>query len=58
MKVRSFNQFFLMTLEDAKRYAVEVLHFFDSSDGLDAIEIGDGNINYVFKCGVPRRDGR
>lgn len=54
MKVRSFNQFFLMTLEDAKRYAAEVLHFFDSTDGLDVIEIGDGNINYVFKVWCPK----
>lgn len=47
--MKSFDQYFLMSLEDAKRYAVEVLHFFEAGEALDAIEIGDGNINYVFK---------
>lgn len=44
-----FTSFFLMTPEDAKRYAVEVLDFFRPGEDLDCTEIGDGNINYVFK---------
>lgn len=52
--MKSFDQYFLMSLEDAKRYAVEVLHFFEAGEALDAIEIGDGNINYVFKVWSPK----
>ncbi|MBO5565477.1 MAG: S-methyl-5-thioribose kinase [Lachnospiraceae bacterium] len=47
--MKSFDTFFLMDLEAAKRYAAEVLHFFDGEEELDAEEIGDGNINYVFR---------
>ncbi|BAK97829.1 methylthioribose kinase [Oscillibacter valericigenes Sjm18-20] len=42
-----FTHFFLMTPADVKRYAVEVLHFFHTEDGIQCAEIGDGNINYV-----------
>ena len=52
-----FNQFFLMKTEDIKRYAVEVLHFFQPGDDISCIEIGDGNINYVFKAWT-EKDGR
>lgn len=45
----NFNEFFLMSTEDAKRYAVEVLHRFDADEETECVEIGDGNINYVFK---------
>lgn len=44
-----FTSFFLMTPEDAKRYAVEVLEFFRPEESLSCTEIGDGNINYVFR---------
>lgn len=46
---KPFDHFFLMTVADAKRYAVEVLHRFSPGEALEGIEIGDGNINYVFK---------
>lgn len=52
-----YDKFFLMSTEDAKHYAVDVLHFFDSAEHLDAVEIGDGNINYVFKV-WSNSDGR
>ncbi|MBQ7777917.1 MAG: S-methyl-5-thioribose kinase [Oscillibacter sp.] len=47
--MKDFKEFFLMTTEDAKRYAVEVLGRFRPDEKTDCIEIGDGNINYVFK---------
>ena len=46
---KTFDHYFLMTVEDAKRYAVEVLKKFSPEEKLEGIEIGDGNINYVFK---------
>jgi 5-methylthioribose kinase len=53
----AFGQYFLMKPADVKRYAVEVLHFFPSEEGLTCAEIGDGNINYVFRV-VRESDGR
>ena len=44
-----FSSFFLMNTEDVKRYAVEVLHKFAPDEETECVEIGDGNINYVFK---------
>lgn len=52
-----YDRFFLMTADDAKHYCVDVLHFFDSTDSLEASEIGDGNINYVFRV-QSSQDGR
>lgn len=52
-----YNQFFLMKPDDVKRYAVEVLHFFQPGDDILCREIGDGNINYVFKVWT-EKDGR
>lgn len=47
--MRDFTSFFLMSTEDVKRYAVEVLHFFAPDEETECVEIGDGNINYVFR---------
>ena len=44
-----FNQYFLMNLEDVTEYAREKLDIFAADAKLQAAEIGDGNINYVFK---------
>jgi len=52
-----FDSFFLMNTEDVKRYAVEVLHCFDPDEETTCTEIGDGNINYVFRV-CSERDGR
>ena len=52
-----YSAFFLMKPEDVKRYAVEVLHFFQPEEETDCVEIGDGNINYVFQVRSPK-DGR
>ena len=54
--MQSFNEFFLMTTEDVKRYVVEVLHKFEPDEETECIEIGDGNINYVFKI-WSKKDG-
>lgn len=47
--MKGFDEFFLMAPEDAGRYAAEVLHFFGQGEALECSEIGDGNINYVFR---------
>lgn len=44
-----FNSHFRMEVEDAVAYAKEILDYFDSDANLQAKEIGDGNINYVFR---------
>ncbi len=47
--MKDFSAFFLMSAEDVRRYAVEVLHRFRPDEETDCVEIGDGNINYVFR---------
>ena len=54
--MKDFKEFFLMTTEDAKRYAVEVLHRFEPDEETECVEIGDGNINYVYKV-FSKKDG-
>ncbi len=44
-----FNSHFRMGTEDARIYAKENLDIFNKDAELQAKEIGDGNINYVFK---------
>ncbi|TXJ47540.1 S-methyl-5-thioribose kinase [Brachyspira pilosicoli] len=44
-----FDKHFLMNTEDVKEYCKKVLKYFNEDEEIDAIEIGDGNINYVFK---------
>ena len=44
-----FDSFFLLDTETAKRYAVEVLRLFIPDEETMCEEIGDGNINYVFR---------
>lgn len=44
-----YSEHFLMTIEDAKTYAINAIHFFEPGAKLSGCEIGDGNINYVFK---------
>ncbi len=51
-----FDSFFLMNPEDVRRYAVEVLHCFAPGEPTVCTEIGDGNINYVFRV-VSEADG-
>ena len=44
-----YNAFFLMDTETVKQYAVEVLRRFAPDEEIVCEEIGDGNINYVFR---------
>ena len=45
----AFSEFFLMKPDDVKRYAVEVLHRFDPDEETDCTEIGDGNMNFIYR---------
>lgn len=44
-----FTEYFLMNSEDAQKYAFEKTDIFTNLDNLKCEEIGDGNLNYVFK---------
>lgn len=44
-----FDKHFKMNEQDAIDYTLEKLDYFDDNAKLNAKEIGDGNINYVFK---------
>ncbi len=44
-----FDAYTLLNPETAKIYAAEALRLFETADDLDSVEIGDGNINYVFR---------
>lgn len=55
--MNDFREFFLMKPADAQRYAVEVLGIFRPEEDTACTEIGDGNINYVFKV-WSRESGR
>ena len=45
-----FDSYFLMNLEDAKEYACEKVPRFDWDKAtMESKEIGDGNLNYVFR---------
>ncbi len=52
-----YDSFFLLDRETARQYAVEVLHYFAPDEETLCEEIGDGNINYVFRL-RSLRDGR
>ena len=49
-----YAKHFLLNVEEVTKYAKEVLTLFAPDDQLEAIEIGDGNINYVFKVWCPK----
>lgn len=44
-----FDEYFLMDADDIIQYAKEKYDFFDQYAQLSAEEIGDGNLNYVFR---------
>ncbi|MEG2512766.1 MAG: S-methyl-5-thioribose kinase [Acetivibrio sp.] len=48
-----FDTYFLMKVEDIEEYVQEKLNFFPKDAKLECKEIGDGNLNYVFRL----RDG-
>lgn len=49
----NYNEHFLLDTESVKKYVIDKLGYFKSSDEIEASEIGDGNINYVFKIWEP-----
>ena len=48
-----YSRHFLLNVDTAKEYAKEKVGYFKDDETLEAIEIGDGNINYVFKVWNP-----
>ena len=46
---KRYEKHFLLDAEEAKVYAIDALHYFSKDEPLESKEIGDGNINYVFK---------
>lgn len=46
--MKQFDKHFLMTLEDVSQYVLQSLDFFEDEEVI-VEEIGDGNINYVFR---------
>lgn len=49
-----FDSYFLMTPSDAIEYSKEKLTLFDADSQLECKEIGDGNLNYVFRVWDPK----
>lgn len=47
--MEKYLEHFLMNTDTAKEYAKDKLEYFQEESILECIEIGDGNINYVFK---------
>lgn len=52
----TFNQYFLMNASDVEKYARERLNIFDPGARLNVSEIGDGNVNYIFRVRDERSD--
>ncbi len=52
-----FAAYFLLDTDSVRRYAVDALRLFSPGEELVSEEIGDGNINYVFRV-RSLRDGR
>lgn len=44
-----FDKYFLMNINDVGEYAKETLDIFEQEAELEVKEIGDGNLNYIFK---------
>lgn len=47
--MKNFDTYFLMSENDVVSYVNEKIEFFGKDDKLTVKEIGDGNLNYVFK---------
>ncbi len=50
----NFDKYFLMKPADVIEYAKTKLDMFDKNADLQCTEIGDGNINYIFKVSDPK----
>lgn len=51
--MRDFTKYFLMKSEDAAEFARERLGIFPKGARLESVEIGDGNLNYIFRVRDP-----
>lgn len=49
----SYDTYFFMQAEDVPAYVQEKINYFENIDGLVSKEIGDGNLNYVFRVSDP-----
>ena len=47
--MNKFNKYFLMNEKDILEYSKEKLKYFDSKNKVTCKEIGDGNLNYVYR---------
>lgn len=47
--MKKYSEHFLMDTDTVKQYIIDSLDYFEDENNLVAEEIGDGNINYVFK---------
>lgn len=47
--MEKYSKYFLLDVGTVKEYVKEKVGYFGKEEELEAIEIGDGNINYVFK---------
>jgi len=52
-----FDTYFLMKTNDVIEYAKQKIDFFEKDADLECIEIGDGNLNYIFKV-LDRKSGK
>lgn len=52
-----FDKYFLMKAEDVGEFVKEKIDYFDKDAKLDVKEIGDGNLNYVFRV-VDEKSGK
>ncbi|MCU6760867.1 Methylthioribose kinase [uncultured Roseburia sp.] len=49
----AYDTYFLMKAEDVPAYVQEKIHYFNGDTLLESKEIGDGNLNYVFRVTEP-----
>ena len=47
--MNNYDHHMLLDVEEVKRYVTSKLPYFQKDEVLQAEEIGDGNINYVFR---------
>jgi len=52
-----FSMYFLMKNADVIEFAKQKLNFFDEDSELECIEIGDGNLNYIFRV-IDKKSGK
>jgi len=54
--MKKFDKYFLMDASDVAEYVHEKYNFFEVDAELRVDEIGDGNLNYVFRVQDPKRN--